>query len=772
MARLRALYAYPSMPPGIGQSIEPATQRVRDRKGNSVQIETWKELDIPGRFISEGVLERINNADVLIADITRLSFNVIFEIGYALGRGKPVFLTVNTAQSPQTKDINRLGMFDTLVHHPYQNSEELATSLAQLETIQPPQFPSAPVDHSAPVYVLNLSNRTEMAVRLIARIKKTRIRFRNFDPVEQPRLSAQEAYRGVGSSIAVVVLLVSGNITDAQDNNMRGAFIAGLAKGMDKVLLILQDGTEPVPVDYRDLVAICRQPDEVDRHINELAPQVIEGLQRRTNRTLVVPTSFLGTLDLGASAAENEMSQLSSYYLSTANFRQVLEGNIRLVVGRKGSGKTAMFVQVRNKIRADKKRIVLDLRPEGYQLKKFKDMLLSFTEATQEHLCVAFWEYVLLLEICHKVLEKDKDTHAYNQDLSEPYQRLHALYNADEYVQEGDFSERMLCLVQRIMSSAEGASSAILTTREVIEIIYRHDIAVLREELVRYLHLKKDVWILFDNIDKGWPTKGVQAADILVLRGLLDATRDIERLLRRKQITTRTIVFVRNDVYELLVEQTPDRGKESKVSLEWTDPDLLKEMLRRRLVANPGVDQNISFEAMWTSIATSHIDGEKSDDFLVEISLMRPRYLINLVNYCRANAVNLSHPKITPDDIRKAVREYSADVGNEIGLEVRDVFPQANDLLYCFLGAQVQLPLSAVHDRFREAQVPEKDFAALLEVLLWFAFFGVVVPEKEIQYSYTVYYDMKKLRKIAGDLSNPQTVFTIHPAFRPFLEIQ
>jgi hypothetical protein len=151
---------------------------------------------------------------------------------------------------------------------------------------------------------------------------------------------------------------------------------------------------------------------------------------------------------------------------------------------------------------------------------------------------------------------------------------------------------------------------------------------------------------------------------------------------------------------------------------------------------------------------------------------MRPRYLINLVNYCRANAVNLSHSKISDDDIRKAVREYSADVGNEIGLEVRDVFPQANDILYCFLGAPTRMPLVAVHDRFREAHVPENAFSALMEVLLWFAFFGVVVPDKETQYSYTVFYDMKKLRKLAGDLSNPDTVFTIHPAFRPFLEIQ
>lgn len=768
MERVKALYAYPSSPAKVGEVIEATVGGLQDR---TLDLHTWKDHETPGEFISDGVLTRIDDAEVLIADITRLNFNVTFEIGYALGQGKVVIPTINTSLTPPLKEIARLGMFDSLVFQKYQNSQELGKVLRGLPASTPPRFPQAEVDFGAPVYVLNLNNRTDMAVRLVARIKKSRIKFRSFDPLEQPRLSAQEAYRGVASSVAIVVLLVSDYVTDHFESNLRGAFIAGIAHGMGKTTVILQDGDSPVPVDFREFVQICRRPDDVDRHIADLAPRVIEGIQNLGKQPPPISASSLGKLDLGESAAENEMSHLASYYLATAQFRKVLTSHIRLVVGRKGSGKTAMFVQIRDKIRSDKKRIVLDLRPEGYQLKKFKEMLLSFSEASQEHLSTAFWEYTLLLELCQKILDKDKQVYAYNRELTEPYQRLHKLYHNDEYVQEGDFSERMLQLVQRIMGSASDVRSRALTTRDVVEVIYRHDINSLRGELVRYLTHKKDVWILFDNIDKGWPTKGVQSSDILVLRGLLEATRDIERLLERKSIATRTIVFLRNDVYELLVDATPDRGKESKVSLEWTNPDLLKEMLRLRIMSNEGIPE-ASFDKLWTSLCVSHVDGVRSDDVLVELSLMRPRYLINLVGYSIANAVNLSHPKITMADLLKAASEYSADVALEVGLEIRDVFPAAEDVLYAFIGCPRYLRLGEVFGRFKDAGVPDERHAALLEVLLWFSFFGVVVPDKDIQYSYTVYYDMKKLKTLAGGLEGAETRLAIHPAFHPFLEIE
>jgi hypothetical protein len=344
-------------------------------------------------------------------------------------------------------------------------------------------------------------------------------------------------------------------------------------------------------------------------------------------------------------------------------------------------------------------------------------------------------------------------------------------------VSEGDFSERMLKLIQRMVDDFRGPKNPIerierqVGVQAVSELLYKHDIRQLRQELIEYMKHKTDAWILFDNIDKGWPTRGVQASDIVILRGLLDATRDMERMMRRGDVDLHTIVFLRNDVYELLVDETPDRGKESRVSLDWTDQDLLKELLRRRCISNPGVNDGDTFEEIWNRIAVSHIDGEKSIDRLLESSLLRPRNLLNLVNYCKSNAVNMGRQKINVDDILKAIAQYSADLGNEIGLEIRDVFPEANDILYSFLGCPSVMTLSQIHDRIEHGGVVPENRAKLIEILLWFAFFGLVEETRGVLYSYSVFYDMKKLRRLAKDYRDDNQQFTIHPAFRPFLEI-
>jgi hypothetical protein len=560
-------------------------------------VRSWQQIDIPGRFIVEGVLQRIDEADFVVADITKLNFNVTFEIGYAIGRSKRVVLTVHEALSPEIRDITRLGIYDTLGRRMYENASGLSQIIGGIEDTEPLRFPEYQIDRGQPIFLLDTFYKTDTSVRILSKITTTRIGHRTFDPKEQPRLSTLEAYGSVAKSIAVVVNLLSTNTTDYKFNNLRGAFLAGLAYGLEKDTLIFQEGEDPVPIDYRDLVVVYRDPYDIDVHINELAPRVTERNQALEGRSTATVEGFLANVDLGDPAAENEIETLGEYYVATAEFGQVLRAAARLAVGRKGSGKSALFFQVRDNLRRSRGNIVLDLKPEGHQLTRFKQEVLRFLDrSVQEHLVAAFWEYVLLLETCRKILEADRQIHIRNHYLTEPYQRLKKLYTPRLLAEEGDFSERLLRLVDRIsdeFSEIYGGQEGIyLTGGEVTELIYRHDIPRIREQLTTYLENKDGVHVLFDNLDKGWPTRGVDKTDIVILRALMEATRKLERYFAREDSLFTATVFIRNDVYELLVDQSPDRGKESKVSLDWTDQDLLKEFLRRRLIFN-GLDKNL-----------------------------------------------------------------------------------------------------------------------------------------------------------------------------------
>lgn len=745
-----------------------------------VSVDILKIEETPGQFLATNLLEKIAQADIVIIDISKLNFNLTVAAGYALAEQKVLRVVANASINPPTREIMHLGIFDSLEYSTYENSAELAKILKAACSAQQYQPRTFELDQAAPVYILDTLIKSDPSLRITSKIKKTKIRFRSFDPNEQARLSPTEAYKNVAESVAVIVHLLSSECTGFDANNLRAAFLIGLALGLNSELVVFQSGDGPIPNEYGDFVTSYRTLSDIDERINELAPKIIEALQIRKGKDLHRQLKFLEQVELGDPAAENEMAALDDYYVPTDEYSKTLAGSVRLVVGRKGAGKTALFIQVRNKLRQHKSKVIIDLRPEGYQLKRLKEVVLkSVSEAVQEHVAIAFWEYSLLLEITYKLLEKDKTAHRRDQNLRLRYENLAGIYErAGRAEQEGDFSERLRELTERISTEFEAKyqkdKTLELTVSDVTNLIYKYDINAIRKTLVEYLKDQDAVWILFDNIDKGWPTHGVGVTDVVILRGLLEASRKIQQFFARKDIGVYTVVFLRNDVYELLVDESPDRGKEARVSLDWTDAERLKEILRRRIIHTGLFDEKVDFEEVWSRICVSHIDGNESSEYLISCSLMRPRNLLRLVGYSRSQAINLRHNKIEQEDVIKACKEYSRDIGNEIGLEIRDVFPEATDLLYQFMGCDPILTLSNLRSILAKSNIPITSYSRMFETLLWFSFLGVVrdsSADLEETFIYDVYYDMKKLKILAGNLQNESVLFSVHKAFWPFLEI-
>jgi hypothetical protein len=273
--------------------------------------------------------------------------------------------------------------------------------------------------------------------------------------------------------------------------------------------------------------------------------------------------------------------------------------------------------------------VVVDLMPEGYQFVKFReDVLRYMQEGTYEHTIIAFWEYALLLEVTYKILETDKALHLTNHNLFKPYQQLRKIYRTDEYDREGDFSKHVGKLMesfrQNFLNKYKSKTNISLSTSELTRLLYKHDLSQLRVHLREYLRHKESVWLLIDNIDKGWPTHGLTTEDVLLIRTLVEGARKVERQLSSKELECHSVIMLRNDVYELLVDLTRDRGKDDKVLLDWTDHESLRELLRKRIITNE-LPREASFDELWHMISVSHVRGEESFQFILDRCLMRPR---------------------------------------------------------------------------------------------------------------------------------------------------
>jgi hypothetical protein len=419
------------------------------------------------------------------------------------------------------------------------------------------------------------------------------------------------------------------------------------------------------------------------------------------------------------------------------------------------------------------KNIVLDLKPDGYKLIKFKERMLTFLEeGTYQHTITAFWEYVLLLEICYKILEKDKKRHLTDHLLYDGYRALTELYNADEYDVEGDFSERMSGLMEKIYSEYQsqygGQEQVRLNSAQITELLHKHDVRMLRKQLVSYMENKGTLWLLFDNIDNGWPTSGLGHCDLVIIRALIDATRKIEREFGRNELDVKTAVFLRNDVYELLVRETSDRGKEASVLLDWTDSDLLREMVRLRIVSN-GLDDETDFWTAWQKIFVSHYKGEETSRFLIERSLMRPRFLLNLINHCKSFAINLNHEVVDDTDIEKGLHAYSSDLLKDIGYELRDVASESEGVLYAFISSDPELEKNEVMKRLGEFISEPSIAEEIFELLIWYGFLGVKIGGDDAKYIYNYNYDKSLLDGIVRVSKSVR--YVINQAFWPALMI-
>jgi Cdc6-like AAA superfamily ATPase len=529
-------------------------------------------------------------------------------------------------------------------------------------------------------------------------------------------------------------------------------------------VFVLQEGSSSQqPIDYRDVVQYHTDGAQVQHLITPFIRQIYDALQSTRFIPITLPLRPLETLDFGDVAAENEINALKSYFLPTAQYNDAKRGHARLVVGRKGAGKTAIFYAVRNAFWSSNSHVVLDLKPEGHQFLTLREQLLSsLSQGLQEHVLTAFWNYILLVELASKIIDTDGRLASKNLQRFGLYDKLVQIIGADVDVEQGDFSERLLTLVDRMLERKQEIES-LTSPGEIARLIYEKDIRELQETLTSYISYKEGIWILIDNLDKSWPVNGATKEDILIIRSLMEATRKLQRQFSRNEIECRAIVFIRNDIYEHLLGETPDKGKDTAIVLDWLDEEAFKLLIHRRMMASTKLEQ--PFEEMWPMFFESYIRGEHSFSYILERTMMRPRDLISFLKLCVNVAINHGNNKVLEADIIQAEKQYSEDQLQALFDELRDINSEFSALPYAFIGSTITMATDILEAKVREIGVPADKVKQAITILLWFGFFGIVDAEGEEKYAHMYQYGVKRMLREVGQL----TLFVIHPAFRSVL---
>ena len=712
----------------------------------------------PDHPVHRAVGRWLDDAQGLVADITIVNDNVTYEIGYAIGAGKDIRIIRNAAVD--LSEVKQIGLFDTLLRDEFRTRTELESILRGRQAPRN-KWLAAVANDRQPVYVLSPPAPTEFSTRLFSAVKKrSRFKFRSFKPWEVGRLTAQESWDQISSSFGVIVTWAEGVSLEARRNNQRAAFLFGLARGREVPALLLTHERAELPSDLHEQATRFLAPTNLDQIVTDFRDEVQDELnEREVARPL--PLALLDLIRCGDPAAENEQEDLRDYFLETEEFKRTLDGTSNVVIGRKGSGKTAIFLQVRDRVRADKRNIVIDLNPEGYQLLKLKEMILELqSQGLRKEFIAAFWQYVMWLEIVYKILEKDNRAAGRDATLAERYDKLQEAFAARVDTGSGDFSERLGLLTEtigeRFQSTVSGADK--LQSSDVLQIVYGSDIVAIREQVLSYLRLKGEVLFLFDNLDRMRSQGGFDRADGMLLVGLIEAMQDITKQFRKKQFSFRWALFIRSDVYEFVVRDMADYGKHTPLTLEWSDTEVLKRILRRRIEAATR-SMNRTWETMWPSISVVSVAGRETFDFLVASSLMRPRYMIRLFETARRRALNVGHQRIMEDDDIAALEDLGWTVTEDLDLELRDIVQQTERLLFDLAQINGACGIPELRDAIA-ARVGATDVVErVINVLLWSGAIGIVVERVPV-FIYNCGYKLQALRSLMD--RNPDAEVCLH----------
>ena len=736
--------------------IEEAAQNASNTKRT---ITPWSAKDPSGEPIQKSVEEWIESADVFIADLSTPNFNVTYEIGYALGLQKPIRLI--RSRHIDFAPVRKIGLFDTLAHDPYDYQTALTKIFKLPVTANRWKFAARnreqPIFIAQPPRIMDWSRRATSAIKKIARLK-----FRNFNPSEISRLTSTEAFEDVSSSFGVVTFWLDEDSDDAIKHNQRAAFIFGLARGIGIPALLLAHHSTQLPLDLHDIADRWDHLDQIDGLISIFRDDVSDELLHFSDTVTKAGNIPLRRIDFGDPVAENEQALLGEFFLETDAYNRTVAGDTNILTGRKGSGKSAIFLQARDITRSNKQNLVIDLMPEGYSLIKLKEFILDQVGyGTRKEIISAFWQYVLWLEIAYKILEKDnlrarRDPSSYHR-----YQVLENQFLSRVDTGTGDFSERLRILSDNIISrfQDEYGDSEIDSVKSsvILQFIYGEDIKSIRESILTYLETKGFVFFLFDNLDRFWTPGGFDADDALILIGLAEAMQEIQRKFRKDDQDFRWALFLRSDVYEFLISGMADYGKLPTQSLEWTDRDQLKALFNQRLTASAFDTGGV---VTMSQISETVISGKAVLDFLVDASLMRPRYLIRLAETARRRALTLGRNKIEEADYMFGLEELGWQVLEDLDREISDLVPNSSQLIFEILSQRENLTAGKLKYIALSSVTNEPDADILIDVLLWSGAIGVEDQNRE-KYIYDCGYRKRYLSALIQKNSDLKVV--VHP---------
>jgi hypothetical protein len=364
----------------------------------------------------------------------------------------------------------------------------------------------------------------------------------------------------------------------------------------------------------------------------------------------------LADIKWGDDSAEKD-PLLLEYFVSSGAFERTKQKRKNIVVGRKGSGKSALRKALDDHFRTEADTYVINLSPKYNSIKSVlndKDIIGSFG---QEVFFLHTWLRHILLDVLCAVGDGAKGKFATESE--EFARKVSVQLNRTSK----DFVENVADVLSRLKAKAGSLGEfGLQVEKELREIA---EIDALEHHVIALAGAGAQFVVLIDDLDLGWDNS--QTANNMLL-GLLAASS----YLSAKANSFFICVFLREDVYSLLITQTQHSDKYRNIErIRWERDDLLA-ILSQRIEFNRTQNRLPSVASPILTVFPESIGTSNTDNWLVERTLSRPRELIQLVRYY-TESVDGSDP--SADSLKDAEAPYSSWKLDDLCSEYMNQYP-------------------------------------------------------------------------------------------------
>jgi hypothetical protein len=399
----------------------------------------------------------------------------------------------------------------------------------------------------------------------------------------------------------------------------------------------------------------------------------------------------LSHLDLGAPAAERDIRRgLTHYFVESEAFHRVSSGAKTIILGNRGSGKSAIFQMLAVRARRLRNSHVIALAPEDYSYELLQRSLV--TEAAGSWAKVgayaAAWKYLLYVLVM-KSLAKDAE----RVGKRDPLGRI-ARYVRDNH-QLGQHStlSALVSYLKRLEGIKIGPLEAGIKTRELEKLYKLEEINHLLADLEVVL-VKQSVIVLIDELDRGWDAS--EDAQSFVA-GLFQACVSMNSLSPNLTV----YMSLRRELYDNIPALYEDAQKyRDMIEVIGWDRGGLQRLIARRVGhslaeaakkgSNPSAPEAMSDADLWNLLFRATLSPKRgaSLDFLTDRTLYRPRELIQFCQEAVDEArESRSSAPLDLGVIRAAEVRYSEERTKDIAAEYRFQYPGLLNVFEVFRGA-------------------------------------------------------------------------------------